>query len=116
MTPYGVEKHIGGDSKENTKYIEDCVNGISGENKKTGKPYTKGEKIAICKASMKNKESELTEAEIEIVITQYYVLKNKLANKLARTIPISAEDSITQAEYLLSTYRLDEIDKMIYLS
>jgi hypothetical protein len=51
--PYGVDKDIGGDSPENMKFMESCVADIKGVNKKTGKPYTKGEKIAICKAQLK---------------------------------------------------------------
>lgn len=54
--PYGVSKDIGGDSKQNDKFMERCVSAISGTNKRTGKPYTKGEKIAICKSQLsKNK-------------------------------------------------------------
>lgn len=45
--PYGMK---GGDTPENTKWMEKCVSDIRGTNKKTGKPYTEGEKIAICKA------------------------------------------------------------------
>lgn len=35
-----------------TKKMEDCVSKIRGINKRTGKPYTKGEKIAICHSTI----------------------------------------------------------------
>uniref|UniRef100_A0A6M3LBH8 Uncharacterized protein n=1 Tax=viral metagenome TaxID=1070528 RepID=A0A6M3LBH8_9ZZZZ len=49
MSPYGVPN----ETKEQTQWIEKCVNSITGNNKRTGKPYTKGEKIAICKVQLK---------------------------------------------------------------
>lgn len=56
--PYGVDKKIGGDNPSNDSFMEKCVNDIKGTNKRTGQPYTKGEKIAICKTSLKNKKSK----------------------------------------------------------
>jgi len=56
--PYGVDKKQGGDSPENDAFMERCVNRISGTNKRTGKPYTKGEKIAICKNALKQKKAK----------------------------------------------------------
>ena len=47
----------GGTSPAQDKKIEDCVSKISGTNKRTGKPYTKSEKIAICKSRIMKKES-----------------------------------------------------------
>jgi hypothetical protein len=38
--------------------MEKCVSKIKGTNKRTGKPYTKGEKIAICKAQLKENRSK----------------------------------------------------------
>jgi hypothetical protein len=46
MCPYG------GTSPEQDKRIEACVSSIHGINKRTGKPYTKSEKIAICKSQI----------------------------------------------------------------
>lgn len=61
--PYGLKN----EKTEDVKWVEDCINSITGTNKRTGKPYTEGEKIAICKAKrskMKEKgSSELTEEE-----------------------------------------------------
>jgi hypothetical protein len=56
--PYGIDKKHGGDSPENVKKMERCVSGISDTNKRTGKPYTKSEKIAICKSRLFKKKSE----------------------------------------------------------
>jgi len=47
--PYGITD----ETKAQTLWMEHCVSGIHGTNKRTGKPYTEGEKIAICKAQMK---------------------------------------------------------------
>jgi len=66
--PYGVDKKIGGDSPENDAWMERCVGSDFGTNKRTGKPYTKGEKIAICKTQLrkhKEKNSSLDIIEID---------------------------------------------------
>jgi hypothetical protein len=60
--PYGIPKSRGGDSKENVGKMEKCVNDIHGTNKKTGKSYTKGEKIAICKAQLFGDKKSALEA------------------------------------------------------
>ena len=55
MSPYGIK----GETPAITKKMEDCVGSITGNNKRTGKPYTKGEKIVICKAAiMKGMDSK----------------------------------------------------------
>lgn len=54
--PYGVDKEEGGDSPSNTAFMERCVSRITGTNSKTGKPYTKSEKIAICKNALSIKK------------------------------------------------------------
>lgn len=56
--PYGIDEKLGGDSKENDAFMESCVARISGNNPRTGKPYTKGEKIAICKTALRNKKEK----------------------------------------------------------
>jgi len=55
--PYNIPQNLGGDSPENTRWIEECVNSITGINKRTRRPYTKGEKIAICKTMLREKKS-----------------------------------------------------------
>ena len=48
----------GGSTPEQDTKIESCVSGISGTNKRTGEPYTKSEKIAICKSQVMGKENK----------------------------------------------------------
>jgi hypothetical protein len=47
--PYGIPN----EKPEQTSWMERCVSGIKGKNKRTGKPYTEGDKIAVCKAQLK---------------------------------------------------------------
>lgn len=56
--PYGIDKNLGGDSPENERFMENCINSIKGNNKRTGKPYTKGEKVAICKVALRRKKEK----------------------------------------------------------
>jgi hypothetical protein len=54
--PYNVDKDKGGDNKENTKWMEDCVNSVMSKDSKMDKSNA----IAICKAQLnKKKESSL---------------------------------------------------------
>jgi hypothetical protein len=41
------------------KDVEKCVSEIKGNNKKTGKPYTRSEKYAICTAANNKAKSDL---------------------------------------------------------
>ncbi len=47
--PYGIKN----ETPEMTKWMEKCVDSITGTNSRTGKPYKEGEKIAICKWNLK---------------------------------------------------------------
>lgn len=71
--PYGVDKKLGGDNKTNDSFMERCVNGITGKNKRTGKEYSKGEKIAICKTALKKRHESNSEYIDESVIDLYYL-------------------------------------------
>jgi hypothetical protein len=55
--PYGNE------TPEVTKKIEDCVSKLTGNNKRTGQPYTKSEKIAICKSSLQKGKAAVDEED-----------------------------------------------------
>jgi ribosomal protein S7 len=55
--PYGVDKKIGGDSKENDKWMENCVTKVM----KSGKD--KGSAIAICKTSLQKMKGDKAKAE-----------------------------------------------------
>lgn len=64
--PYNVDKDLGGDSKENTKWMEDCVSQVM----KSGK--SKSSAIAICKAQFKkSKESSVIDVDIENAFNLY---------------------------------------------
>lgn len=103
--PYNIPDKYGGDSKENTSWMEDCVNSITGINKRTRKPYTEQEKIAICKAMlMRKKSKDEAEAEINSRINQCIV---KLM-RAGRTF-IQAENEVLA---LLNKYNYD-FDRVI---
>jgi hypothetical protein len=64
--PYGIDSKHGGDSPENVSWMERCVNGIKGVNKRTGKPYKEGEKIAICKTQLARNKEKKADLNLEI--------------------------------------------------
>ena len=92
--PYGVDKDLGGDNPSNVSFMEKCVSGIKGTNKRTQKLYTEGEKIAICKTALKkrkSKESSLEQDAIQESIaefsnTQETILRGILRSEKASTI------------------------------
>ena len=69
--PYNTDKDLGGDSKENTAWMERCVNNIV----KGGKD--KSSAVAICKAQLrkkKQKDSSLESIDIDIDISNAFTL------------------------------------------
>jgi|MudIll2142460700_1097286.scaffolds.fasta_scaffold04225_5 hypothetical protein len=48
--------------------VEECVKKISGKNNRTGKPYTKSEKWAICTAQHKKSKAELNLEDISNLV------------------------------------------------
>ncbi len=63
--PYGLKN----ETPSQTKWMENCVGSISGTNKRTGKAYTKSEKIAICKTNLKKsgwKPSNESDSELSM--------------------------------------------------
>lgn len=60
--PYNVDKDTGGDSKENTKWMEDCTKKVMGRGK------TKEQAVAICKATLKKTGG--SEAKAEFILAQ----------------------------------------------
>lgn len=59
--------------------LEDCVKQMGGTNKRTGKPYTKSEKYAICTAAMKKSKAELSLDDLaNIVSTATYNYATKI--------------------------------------
>lgn len=112
--PYGVDKKKGGDSPSNVKFMEKCVAGISGTNKRTGKSYTKGEKVAICKSQLKKNKSK---ASLEFKGVDFDVLAKYLANRAMFLHKKMKEEGLTfsQAESLFEATlaRIDfDIDRL----
>ena len=62
--PYGVDKDIGGDSEENTGWMEKCVQKVM----KTGKE--KENAIAICKSTLKKTKGD--KAKAEFILSEIY--------------------------------------------
>ena len=55
--PYGVDKNMGGDSKENDKWMENCVQKVM----KSGKD--KSSAVAICKTTLSKTKGDKAKAE-----------------------------------------------------
>lgn len=110
--PYGLSPKVGGDSKDNDSWMEKCVSGISGTNKRTGKPYSKGEKIAICKAQLdknKSKSSILDdEAKVEDdVIAGFLQYRDTYIRKMMSALKISEETAVSMFDVNLARNNFD---------
>jgi len=77
MSPYGIKN----ETPEQTKWVENCVSKITGNNKRTDKPYTKGEKIAICKVQLKKVGTSEAYSE-ESLREQFYDFEDKIRDAL----------------------------------
>ena len=83
--PYGIKN----ETPEMTKWMEKCVDSITGTNKRTGKPYKNGEKIAICKFNLK-KHGMKKEASSELSMREeMWELEQKIRDSLGRPNDIS---------------------------
>lgn len=92
--PYGIK----GETPKQTAFMERCVSGISGTNKRTKKAYTKSEKVAICKAQLsKTKESEYDDAVSEDSLRQ-------LEDKLYRALNPSSIDPYPSSPYIMDVF------------
>ena len=116
--PYGIDKKHGGDSPANVKRVEKCVNGITGINKRTGKAYTKSEKIAICKAQLKksnqSKSSDIVveDATINAITARFGAAAMRLVqSKKAAT----QEHAVALCEKMLAkaNYNIDALESMV---
>jgi len=73
------------------KDVEKCVADIQGINKRTGKPYTKSEKWAICTAMHQKKGkaefniSEFTEQQIDEIFAQVDKSMNLCVDKMMKS-------------------------------
>jgi len=79
--PYGIKN----ETPEQTKWMEKCVDSITGTNKRTDKPYTKGEKIAICKVQLKKRGSSEAYSE-ESLREQFYDFEDKIRDALSPSL------------------------------
>lgn len=77
--PYGIKN----ETKEQTKWMEKCVGSIKGTNKRTGKPYTDGDKIAICKVQLKKTGVSEEAISEESLREQFYDFEDKIRDALS---------------------------------
>lgn len=66
MSPYGIDKDLGGDSPQNTSWMESCVKKVMNKKDKAGNTIDKSKAIAICKNSFKKSKANATLAEADI--------------------------------------------------
>lgn len=80
--PYGIKD----ETEEQTEWMEGCVGSITGTNKRTDKPYTKSEKIAICKVQLKKTGASLAVSE-ESMREKFWDFEDKLREALRASSP-----------------------------
>jgi len=108
MSPYGIKD----ETKEQTRWMENCVDSITGTNKRTDKPYTKGEKIAICKVQLKKKGSSEAYSE-ESLREQFYDFEGKIRDALSPRV----RDIGVRGPWVVDIYDdyiITEIDDKMY--
>lgn len=98
--PYGVDKNLGGDSKENDAWMERCVSRVEGGGK------SKSSAIAICKAQMRKKKTSNSEVETDILNLEN-IIKNQTIAKLMKTEGRSYSQANAEYEALLAKYDFD---------
>lgn len=95
------------------KKLEDCVAKVSGTNKRTGKPYTRSEKYAICNAQMKKSHEGKEQAEVASIV------ENELESAKDRLIQQgrvkNRDEASMHVEVVLTRYNydVDEMKKVI---
>jgi len=104
--PYGIKN----ETKEQTEWMEGCVSSISGINKKTGKAYTKSEKIAICKVQLFKKEESEAVSE-ESIREQYYNLEDKVYNEINNGRGLKSNTYVVD---IFDSYIIVEVDSKMY--
>jgi len=91
------------------KQLEDCVAKVSGTNKRTGKPYTRSEKYAICNAQMKKSNEGKAEAEVASIV------ENEIESAKDRLIQQgrvkNRDEASMHVEVVLTRYNYD-VDEM----
>jgi hypothetical protein len=61
MSPYGVDKKIGGDNPSNDSFMENCITKVM-----KGGVKDKGKAVAICKVSLEKHKGNQKEASTDI--------------------------------------------------
>lgn len=84
MSPYGVDKELGGDNKKNDSWMEKCVEKVMAGGK------DKGSAIAICKSQMKKNmsKSDFNYEDVSIergVEVEYDTAIQKCAERMLET-------------------------------
>lgn len=93
------------------KKLEDCVKQMTGTNKRTGKPYTKSEKYAICTSAMKEKNK--SEEEVASIVEEEI---EQAKDRLIQQRKVNTrEEAGMHIDIVLSRYNYDieEMKKII---
>ena len=102
--PYGIPKNIGGDSPENVKWMEGCVNKVM----KTGRP--KPSAIAICKTQLtRNKSKSSDDSSVdEDILSGFEMDKNNYIRKLMEIldVPFNVASELFEYKLLQNNYDL----------
>ena len=95
MSPFGIDKKLGGDSPENIKWMEECKKKFIAQ----GKPESNA--IAICKAQMKKSRASLDD---EIVLDYDLVNKVELVYNRAIQVLMRKGNTYNEASALAGAY------------
>ena len=79
--PYGIDKEMGGDSKENVSWMEKCITKVEGTKGRDGKPLSKDSAIAICKSTMEKHKKKNSNSEITIDFDRAELFINTIISK-----------------------------------
>lgn len=98
---YGIDKKLGGDSKENVAWMEKCVAKVEA----TGKP--KSSAIAICKSQLsKNKTSdssvETDVINLENIVRNQYIRKSMLTGRTYHQAKAEYESRLAKVDFDLN--------------
>lgn len=73
MSPFGVDKKLGGDNKENDGWMEKCVSKVKAQGK------DEGSAVAICKAQLQKMKGKKEEASVALI---FHILDGTLDSLL----------------------------------
>jgi hypothetical protein len=93
------------------KALEDCVKAIKGTNKKTGKPYTKSEKYAICNSRLKKSKSSEAEIIDDVTTATFNASQILFQNKVVPSIDDAR--MLTDALLARADYDVDRLETLV---